>query len=266
MDVLRKHVTLTFTWQEHEHITTEWRIEYRYVFQDTRLEPHTIESESTVHQYQINLVRDLVGAITTQSMLMMTSKVTTSILNPNMLRICRRQLSIRRSDATDTMSSISSQLHVLRQQPLHKPVTASGKFSTTKDTSTNVDDGHDDNRSKILSLYRSIRRIHETSLPTNLRTMGNKYLQSEFRTLKDTTKMTPIHFQNFMSEWERYRQQLLQSQKEMKFGQPLPSDVALTTEQQEQLRKLHQEVTSAKETGTDNKLGWASLHLVIRLQ
>lgn len=182
----------------------------------------------------------------------MTSKIT-SILNPNMLRICRRQLCVRRSDTTDTMSSISSHVHRHRQ-PLHPPPATSGKFSTTKDTSTEDADGHDGDRSNILSLYRSIRRIHETSVPTNLRAMGNKYLQSEFRTLKDTTKMTPQHFQNFMSEWERYRQQLLQSQKEMKFGQALPSDIALTTEQQEQLRKLHQEVTSAN-TGTDNKLG-----------
>jgi putative lipoic acid-binding regulatory protein len=121
-----------------------------------------------------------------------------------------------------------------------------------------VDDASN-NRSKILSLYRSIRRIHETSLPTNLRDIGNKYLQSEFRTLKDTTKMTSKHFQNFMSEWEKYRQQLLQSQKESKFGKPLPTDVQLTAEQQEQLRKLHQEVTSANvdhtNTDTDNKLG-----------
>lgn len=119
-------------------------------------------------------------------------------------------------------------------------------------------DETNENRSKILSLYRSIRRIHEKTLPSNLRDMGNKYLQSEFRTLKDTTKMTPSHFQNFMTEWEKYRQQLVQSQKGTKLGQPLPSDVQLTAEQQEQLRKLHREVTmvnSNPNRNTDNKLG-----------
>ena len=196
---------------------------------------------------------------------MIKSRVTTSI---------RRNLCLRRSEVVETKPSILYHIHWSGYYYDSTNIRSSGRrvnmFSTTTDAtptitpSTAATDHIDDtnnnnnNRSKILSLYRSIRRIHERSLPTNLRDMGNKYLQSEFRTLKDTTKMTTKHFENFMIEWEKYRQQLLQSQKETKFGQPLPTDVQLTTEQQQQLRKLHQEMTSAnvnQNTETDNKLG-----------
>ena len=179
--------------------------------------------------------------------------------------IAHRRLYLRLSCAAET-ASYTVTTTTQSYSPLHSRCTKSNirshivmRFSTTNDTTTAAAatealDETNDNRSRILSLYRSIRRIHERSLPTNLRDMGNKYLQSEFRTLKDTTKMTPQHFQNFMTEWEKYRQQLLQSQSERKFGKPLPSDTALTAEQQEQLRKLHQEVTLTN-TDTDNKLG-----------
>ena len=193
---------------------------------------------------------------------MINSSVTTSI---------RRNLCLRRPEAVETKPSVLYHIHRSGCYYDSTNIRSSGRrvnmFSTTTDatptitpstaTTEHIDDTNN-NRSKILSLYRSIRRIHERSLPTNLRDMGNKYLQSEFRTLKDTTKMTTKHFENFMIEWEKYRQQLLQSQKETKFGQPLPTDVQLTTEQQQQLRKLHQEVTSAnvnQNTETDNKLG-----------
>lgn len=185
-----------------------------------------------------------------------------STITRTIQRDCRWQSCLQRSSDAYTISSASSCVNQQLRTQQHHPSCAT--FSTSTDSTTKdaitiqaVDDTNN-NRSRILSLYRSIRRIHETSLPANLRDMGNKYLQSEFRTLKDTTKMTPKHFQNFMSEWEKYRQQLLQSQKESKFGQPLPSDVQLTAEQHEQLRKLQQEVTSTNHTATtdtDNKLG-----------
>ena len=185
-------------------------------------------------------------------------------------RSCRRQLYLQRS--SDFYKALSVSPLVNRQPPnLQHPTfidnlcsrivtfSTATDATTTETTTTEVIDDPNHNRSKILSLYRSIRRIHDKSLPTNLRDMGNKYLQSEFRTLKDTTKMTSKHFQNFMSEWEKYRHQLLQSQNESKFGQQLPPDVQLTAEQQEQLRKLHQEVTTSslntRNTDSDNKLG-----------
>jgi Complex1_LYR-like len=199
----------------------------------------------------------------------MKSSIATIVLRPNN---CRRQLCLQRSFyATETLSSVASQVdrcwslqHSACNNRFIRSNTGTSSadnrmkmmFSTTSDKETAAESGvlnaTDDSRSKILSLYRSIRRIHEKSLPANLRDMGNKYLQSEFRTLKDTTKMTTKHFHNFMMEWEKYRQQLIQSQNATKLGQPLPADVQLTAEQQEQLRKLHQAVTVAD---SDNKLG-----------
>jgi Complex1_LYR-like len=157
------------------------------------------------------------------------------------------------------------------------------------------------NRTQILSLYRSIRKLHETSLPIELRKVGNTYLRSEFRTLKNTSstttakkQMTPVQYQNFIKEWERYRDQIHEQYEQhmvavtassssttnqvapqqhftketatvavaavkdtIPYGQALPTDIALTSEQQEQLRKLYQEVTTTTtnsgNTNRDNK-------------
>ena len=201
----------------------------------------------------------------------MMKSALTVILSRKAPQSCRWQFSSRRFrcySAEMTLSAATGMSPIHRTQytgsrsSFRSACFRSMMFSTTSDTTraatSEVIDDTNDNRHKILSLYRSIRRIHEKSLPTNLRNIGNKYLQSEFRTLKDTRKMTDQNFQNFMIEWEKYRQQLLQSQKETRFGQPLPSDVQLTAEQQEQLRKLHQEVTmtnSYQNADEDNKLG-----------
>jgi Complex1_LYR-like len=176
---------------------------------------------------------------------------------------------------------------LIRSRYVHSSLTSSWRWqqrrnnncffssSTTDTDGTNIktNDGVAPNRTRILSLYRSILRLHNKALPSNLRNMGNTYVQSEFRTLKDTKKMTLSHVKNFMMEWEKYQQQIqyqyhqqqqvLEQQKQqqifdtntIKFGQPLPSYVQLTSEQQKQLRKLQQEVTTTTSTTADNKLG-----------
>lgn len=56
-----------------------------------------------------------------------------------------------------------------------------------------------------LVLYRLILRTHR-SLPLELRTIGDPYVKSEFKLHKDTEN--PIHIVGFLSEWQKYVQDL----------------------------------------------------------
>lgn len=56
----------------------------------------------------------------------------------------------------------------------------------------------------VLSLFRSLLRLHREKLPGPMRMMGDTYLRDEFRKhLRGST--TEAQWQAFMSEWERYR-------------------------------------------------------------
>lgn len=56
-----------------------------------------------------------------------------------------------------------------------------------------------------IPLYRLLLRTHRT-LPPDLRVLGDAYLKSEFR-LHRTTE-NPIHIIGFLSEWQKYAQEL----------------------------------------------------------
>lgn len=56
-----------------------------------------------------------------------------------------------------------------------------------------------------LHLYRLILRTHR-SLPAELRTIGDPYVKSEFRLHKSTEN--PIHIVGFLSEWQKYVQDM----------------------------------------------------------
>ncbi len=54
-------------------------------------------------------------------------------------------------------------------------------------------------------LYRLILRSHR-ALPKEFRAIGDPYVKSEFRLHKDTDN--PIHIVGFLSEWQKYAQDL----------------------------------------------------------
>ncbi|ORY82571.1 hypothetical protein BCR37DRAFT_335705, partial [Protomyces lactucae-debilis] len=56
-----------------------------------------------------------------------------------------------------------------------------------------------------LHLYRLILRTHR-ELPVELRTIGDPYVKSEFKLHKTTDN--PIHIVGFLSEWQKYVQDL----------------------------------------------------------
>lgn len=58
---------------------------------------------------------------------------------------------------------------------------------------------------KPLDLYRLILRTHR-SLPPELRTIGDPYVKSEFKLHKGSDN--PMHIVGFLSEWQKYVQDL----------------------------------------------------------
>lgn len=90
-----------------------------------------------------------------------------------------------------------------------------------------------------LRLYAGILRAHRT-LPTQMRSLGDAYVREEFRkhrTAKESF-LAP-----FFREWDGYLGQLQVSADLV--GKDLGPDqaAALTTEQKEQLARLHEEAT-----------------------
>lgn len=56
-----------------------------------------------------------------------------------------------------------------------------------------------------ITLYRLILRTHR-NLPPDLRVLGDPYVKSEFRLHQKTEN--PIHIIGFLSEWQKYAQDL----------------------------------------------------------
>lgn len=56
-----------------------------------------------------------------------------------------------------------------------------------------------------LQLYRNILRIHR-KMPVELRQIGDPYVKSEFKLHKTTEN--PMHIVGFLSEWQKYAQDL----------------------------------------------------------
>ena len=105
-----------------------------------------------------------------------------------------------------------------------------------------------------LSLYRSILKYHARHLPTQMRSLGDAYVQSEFKAHKTVTNTEQLD--QFFTAWNKY---LLDMQskimvnhstnnvsdviegKKIKFGSEITSDVELSDEQKFQLDKLREE-------------------------
>jgi len=114
---------------------------------------------------------------------------------------------------------------------------------------------------KALSLYRSILKAHRKYLPSDMRQLGDRYVQSEFRLHKKTSNNDQLDM--FFTAWQDYLDQLLltakakesihagtvdvrskdaiANDKVFQFGADLPQGVELSKDQQEQLEKLRQE-------------------------
>mmetsp|Transcript_20532 Transcript_20532/g.46591 ORF Transcript_20532/g.46591 Transcript_20532/m.46591 type:complete len:114 (-) Transcript_20532:91-432(-) len=103
-------------------------------------------------------------------------------------------------------------------------------------------------RVRALSLYRSLLRLHASRLPAELRSLGDKYVQSEFRAHKASTDAKVLA--GFYGAWEDYQRQLLaRSTEGGGLGRELPADVEMTEEQREQLGKLREEALKAGKSG-----------------
>lgn len=57
-----------------------------------------------------------------------------------------------------------------------------------------------------IPLYRRLLRAHRKHLEPEMRILGDKYIQSEFRAHRTTEN--PVHIVGFLSEWQMYAQQI----------------------------------------------------------
>ena len=60
----------------------------------------------------------------------------------------------------------------------------------------------------ILALYRQILRTHVAALPEPMKTLGDKYVQSEFRQHLRSTQTTKEHWREFHVQWTTYLSQI----------------------------------------------------------
>lgn len=111
-------------------------------------------------------------------------------------------------------------------------------------------------REAALSLYRAILRAHKNHLPSEMRSLGDSYVKSEFKLHKNVENTAQLD--SFFVAWENYLSETLKTarikessvslgEKGMKasFGQHLPPDIELSEEQQMQLEKLKEEANKA---------------------
>ena len=129
---------------------------------------------------------------------------------------------------------------------------------------------------QVVNLYRSLLRAHRQYLPTDMRSLGDAYVKSEFRlhakkqpaeggdSSTSTKTTTPEQLATFCTEWEKYLHQITSTGEQMKgddsinssdsnlpsdetatiqFGADLPENVQLSKEQQVQLEKLRDETS-----------------------
>lgn len=98
----------------------------------------------------------------------------------------------------------------------------------------------------IVSLYRSVLRVHKHKLPPLLRTMGDKYAREEFRRHKEG-KTTNEQWGEFYIEWTKYVGTLTGNS-----GEPTSGDISpevfdrLSSEQLQQLAALRQEAVKLR--------------------
>jgi hypothetical protein len=91
---------------------------------------------------------------------------------------------------------------------------------------------------KVLSLYRSIFKLHKVKLNELQLYLGNEYVRNEFKLHK--TAKNPMHISQFMNEWENYLS-ILKNEKEISKELTNEEKNNLTEEQKKQLEKLKEE-------------------------
>ena len=117
-------------------------------------------------------------------------------------------------------------------------------------------------------LYRSILRAHKKYLPSEMKKMGDMYVRAEFRAHKEAK---PEHVKLFFQEWDKYLDQLHVTARAREslasgtldggggggggpsgnlfaFGSDLSSDVELSDEQIQQLKKLKEETDKLRKS------------------
>mmetsp|Transcript_13085 Transcript_13085/g.26120 ORF Transcript_13085/g.26120 Transcript_13085/m.26120 type:complete len:130 (+) Transcript_13085:76-465(+) len=110
-------------------------------------------------------------------------------------------------------------------------------------------------RSQVLSLYRSILRLHARELPAEMRSLGDSYVRSEFQLHKSVTDASGLA--GFFRGWEDYRRQMAEGARkaaagEGTLGKNLPGDAKLSDEQMEKLEELREE---ASKIGRGDSMG-----------
>jgi Complex 1 protein (LYR family). len=133
------------------------------------------------------------------------------------------------------------------------------------------------NSKKAVSLYRSLLKAHSKYLPPEMKSLGDAYVQSEFRLHKSVTNQDQLS--RFFAEWNMYLEQIQQTARAREtlavgitedvnrstnvgsgsrsssntatsdafsFGKDLDEGVELTDEQKLQLEKLREETSNLR--------------------
>eukprot|EP01080_Neovahlkampfia_damariscottae_P001030 gene1030-9934_t len=97
---------------------------------------------------------------------------------------------------------------------------------------------------RVLSLYRSILKIHKQKLTKEQLYLGNKYVQSEFKLHKTADKNQA---EQFVREWDKYYKFL--KEQETIVGKDLSEEEkeSFSSEQHEKLAELKEEVSKLEE-------------------
>ena len=104
---------------------------------------------------------------------------------------------------------------------------------------------------KLGSLYRAILKLHKDKLPAPMRTMGDKYVKTEFLAhMKPET--TEQQWSQFASEWQRYYV-MMSGQGDSEQQPPDVLDL-MNPEQQSKMSTLYQEAKRLRRSMIDDAL------------
>ena len=102
-------------------------------------------------------------------------------------------------------------------------------------------------KEEVLSLLRSLLRAHRKFLPSEMRSLGDAYVRSEFRLHKSASD--PNHISQFMTEWRNYLNHIEASaeskEQYVKFGRSLTNIEGFDEEKRGTLLNLQIEATRA---------------------
>lgn len=108
-------------------------------------------------------------------------------------------------------------------------------------------------RREVLSLYRSLLRIHGAVLPAAQRALGDRYVREEFKAHKE---VPPAQADAFMKTWQEYWVHLARSRGDA-IGRDLDKDTteALSEEQAAKLDELAVAARTVARGGEDDETG-----------